>query len=121
MLNFIVLKALGVIGSPFFLWATRISLPEFCTRRISGTFLVFSLSSFLVQYAANYIFHLKIFRFNFVVYVQIFGDLIFFLIIYSTVNETASLVSIVSQIKPAHILPFYFLRIQINIIYIVLP
>ena len=68
MLNYLVLKALGVTGSPSFLWETRISLPEFCMRRISGSFLVFSLSSFLVQYAVNYMFHLKVVRFNFAVY-----------------------------------------------------
>ena len=71
MLNCIVLKALGLIGSPSFHWATRISLPEFCIRRISGSFLVFSLPSFSVKYAANYVFNNKNFRFNFVVNVQI--------------------------------------------------
>jgi hypothetical protein len=93
MLNCLFLKALGVIGSPSFLWATRISLPEFCTRRTSGSFFVFSLSSFLVQYAANCIFNLKFFRFNFVVHVHIFGKLVF-LNYFSPVNETASLVCI---------------------------
>jgi len=77
MLN-CLLKAWGLNGSPSFLWATRISLSAFCMRRISGTFLVFSLSSFLVQYAVNYILDLKIFRFIFVVYVLIFGDLVLF-------------------------------------------
>jgi len=75
MLNCLVLEALGVIGSPSFLWATRISLPEFCKRRIFGSFLLFSLSSFLVQCAANYVF-------NFVAYVQIFGDLVSFVYLF---------------------------------------